>query len=162
MLVFAQFLLYYIEGFCMIVSGVSIFNLPLRLKKINMISISHAFFTYLVRKIFYMYHIPFGTHSLIIWFALFIMIKYVLHLSWLQSMVCTLIGIGLLLFGEGVFLIPIMSFLGVNILTMSQSIKTILLATFLTDIPMVFVIIISRIIKKPVINIKELEEAEKW
>lgn len=158
MIVLAQFLLYYIEGFCMTVSGISVFNLPLKLKKINTISLFHAFFTYFIRKVFYMYHIPFGTHSLIIWFALFVMIKYILEFSWLQSMVITLIDVGLLLFGEGVFLLPIMSFLRIDLATMSQKAYSLILISLLAYIPMAFVVIISRIVKSPFINIKQLED----
>lgn len=162
MIVFAHFLLYYIEGFCMIVSGISVFNLPLGFKKINMISIFHALLTYSIRRFYAIYHIPFGTHSFIIWFILFLMIKYVLQFSWLQSMVSTLIGIGLLLLGEGVFFLPMMKFLGIDLITMSQKALSFIVIASLAYIPMMLVIIITYIAKRPMINIKELEDTEKW
>ena len=162
MIVFAHFLLYYIEGVCMIGSGVSIFNLPLNFKKISMSGFLHAFVTYFIRRLYTIYHIPFGTHSLIIWFILFLLIKYVLQFSWLQSIVTTLIGIGLLLFGEGVFLLPMMNFLGIDLTTVTQEVHSFILISLLAYIPMMLVIIFCYIVKSPVINIKELEDTEKW
>lgn len=161
MVLSAQIFLFYIEGFLMTLSGLYLFNLPIKMKRVCIVSALHAFFTYIVRGVFLLYHFPFGTHSLIIWFLLFLAIKNILKLSWLQSMLVTLMGIGLLLFGEGVFLLPIMKFLGVDMVTMSQNVKTILLATVVTDIPMLFTIFISSKIKNPLIDLGDLDDPQK-
>ena len=93
---------FWVQSFLQVATGVGLFDFKFSWKRVLAAGIIHGVFVWLIRSLYVMFDIPFGTHSLILLVLLIIIIKLVVGTDWgiatgasLTSMTLVMLGSGL-------------------------------------------------------------------
>lgn len=101
-----MFLFFMVESFFMSIIGMGLIGIRLGIRQYLTIGIIHGFFVYVIRNIYLLNEIPFGTHTIILLLIMIILIHYVGKLSWGEAAVAGFVGIAIMLINEAIVIVP--------------------------------------------------------
>ena len=142
-----KLLAYFMESFFMFAVGLGCIGIKLKYSKILYMAGVFSLSIYGIRAFYLNNNIPLGTHAIILIVLLCLFLIFVGRQSLLNSIVATLISWSILTFGEGVFLIPFVQFIHLELFSMLNEPGATLLAVFLADIPLIIIFIVTYIFK---------------
>ncbi|WIF94022.1 hypothetical protein [Caminicella sporogenes] len=149
---------YFIEGFFMAGAGLSLLGIKLKIKKLMHIAFIYSFFVFIVRKIYITFKIHLGTHAFILMFILGMLIKLIAKQNFLTGIIASLTSFLLLLWGEGVFLFPILNFFKIDIaILLNSKLGGTILAILISDIVLITGFFIGYILNITLIDFNSLK-----
>ncbi|RKD23680.1 hypothetical protein SAMN02745883_01845 [Caminicella sporogenes DSM 14501] len=152
---------YFIEGFFMAGAGLSLLGIKLKIKKLMHIAFIYSFFVFIVRKIYITFKIHLGTHAFILMFILGILIKLIGKQNFLTGIIASLTSFLLLLWGEGIFLFPILKCFKIDPITlMSLKFGGTIIAILISDILLIVGFLIGYIFNITLVDFKSLKNTE--
>ncbi|GAW91431.1 hypothetical protein [Calderihabitans maritimus] len=90
------------ESFLMAATGLRLFGQNSGLKILMAIGVIHGLAVWLIRGAYLYYHIPFGTHTLILTVILFLLIRMLARVSWGEALGATLTSVSLVIIGSSI------------------------------------------------------------
>lgn len=157
-MIFERLLSAAVEGFLM--SGVGLGVLGIRLKIVKLIAIAFLYssFVYGIRETYMLLGIKLGTHLFFVMIFMVVLFKYIGKQSILDGVLATLINIAVVLFGETVFLIPFLTYLGIDVNKLFALPHAFLIGTVIYLLPLILLFVVVYIKKITLININILAE----
>jgi hypothetical protein len=103
-----------VEGVIITLLSLALMGIKLDLKKVVLIGVLHGFFVYLVRGIYTLYGIPFGTHTIILLLIHIALIKYIGKAYWGEAIAGAFLSFTILFIDETLFFTPIYQIAGLD------------------------------------------------
>lgn len=149
--------MHFIESFLMIGAGYGVLGKRFKIKDMLIIASIYGFCIYGIRAIYIKNNIPFGTHTLILLFLYTSICKIKFKTKLIDSILATMISFGMLILGEGVFLIPAIKFLNLDVAYLYNTYQGIILGNILNWIPLIILFVICYVFKIAFINMNLLD-----
>jgi hypothetical protein len=156
-----MFLAFFMEGFLMTGAGLGSLGIRIKIPTISWIAVLYGLETYIVRDIYRANNIPFGTHTFFILGIYLLLLIFIAKRNVFESLIATLIGWGLIAFGEVGFLFPVSSFMHWNLHSLMDIPGGMILASVMGHIPMLIMFFIVYVRKMTIIDFSRFEEIEK-
>ncbi len=150
-----------LEGFLMTGAGLGMIGIRLRLRRILLIGIIYGFIVYVIRQLYIFYHVPFGSHALILGICLAVLMKVMGRQGIFDSIIASLISFILLFFGEGFFLIPLLAYFKFDPNTLVTSSWTLLLAGVISDLFLILIFFITYVFKVTILDLNYFRRKDK-
>jgi len=93
------FFLHIVEAFLMTITGLRLFGYKGNIKIYLSIGLIHGIIVWSVRGVYLHYHIPFGTHTLILLAIYYLLVKTISKVSWGTALGAALVSFSLVLIG---------------------------------------------------------------
>lgn len=104
------FFFYIVEGFLMTMTGLRLFGYKTNVKILAAISITYGASIWIIRGVYQYYHIPLGSHSLILTVILSFLIKMIGKVNWGTALGAALVSFSLVMLGGGMSVVIIQYF----------------------------------------------------
>jgi len=139
-------------------AGPGCIGFRIKAKRFFAIGITYASLMFIVRRLYLINNIPLGTHAYILFASFAILLILVGKLKVIESILATIINIFMIYLGEGMLLIPILNFLGLDPLTLTAKPLNLLIAGTITSIPLMILFLVSYTFKFSIINFNKFKE----
>ena len=147
MIIIEKSLSHFIEAVLVLNVGLGCIGIRLKLTKVFWMGVLFSVFIQNLRSYYLQNNIPLGTHSIILLISACLLLTFIGKQTLLNSIVAILISWSILIFGEGVFLIPFLHFVRLDLFSILDRPGATLFATILADIPLIIIFIITYIFK---------------
>ncbi|TCO74378.1 hypothetical protein [Marinisporobacter balticus] len=158
MQILEKIIVYFIECFLMVGAGLGLIGIRPKVKTMLLISIIQALLVYNIRILYIKNNIPFGTHTLLLLISFIILLKFIGKQRSLDSIIATLISFLLIMWGDGVFLFPLLRLLKLNPQTLMCKHGGLLLAGLLANLLLIITFFIGYILKITIIDFNHFHE----
>lgn len=161
LLILEKILVHFTEPFFMIGAAFGILGIRINMKKMVLISSIYAILINIVRYIYIINGIPLGTHTFILGACFAMLLTFLGKQNILDSIIATLIGIGLLILGEGVFLFPVLRFFDIDPMSLEGELGVLFMVAYLAYIPLIIMFTICYGFKITIIDLNYFNEVER-
>lgn len=151
---------HWLESFLFIGAGLGIINIRPRFSNLAFLGVLFALTILVVRELYEIYNIPYGTHSFVVLMIYTIILRFIGKQKWVTAIISILISFLLITLGEGVFMFNIFKLLNISIEDMLYEPGFRLFGTILSCIPVIIVFIATYIFKFSIIHLNQLSENE--
>lgn len=153
-----ELLFYFIESFLMAGAGLGVIGIRLKFKNMILITIIHGLLIYGIRSFYIKSNIPFGTHTIILFICFIMELKFVGKQRVRDSIIAALINFLLIMWGDGVFLFPLLKLVKLDFNALMCKPGGIVLAGLLADTLLIIAFFIGYIFKITIIDFNHFNE----
>jgi len=161
MLNIERLIAFFIEGFFMTGASLSLIGIKLKIRKIITIASLYGISVFIIRKTYVAFKIPFGTHIVVVAIVLVLLIKIFGKQNIMISIISSLLSIILVLWAEGVFVMPVLKLFEIDYATLSAiKFGGTILGILISDILLIVGFLVGYIFNIHLINLSNLENTK--
>lgn len=136
-----------IQAWLLILASLSLCGISVSIRKALYFALVYGPLVILVRYIYSVLRVPFGTHTFILMVVIVILFKlFVNDISWVRSIIAMLIGLVLLLVGDAFFVVQAIRFFGLTVQQASSSMLWCTVLGLASDLSLILGLIAGKIL----------------